>query len=400
MKKKLIINAATCDVSNVTAKTLEAYEQIHVNAAFLITSPQARGLLSSVRFTANVADTMDNEEGAVISIQNGSYAIKAGPAPHPPLILCVNGHLTVEPGAEEALAGFTSIRVNGKATYPESLSAALVRMQVNGTREVYPDGAILIEKNTVIDPIFILRAKDRLYYCPGTLTLTDPELEVHALAEKGTRFCARHAVIAQKHLETALPLLNEDAKITVVKEGYAYLQDSQKLTEQLIITHGSKLFVNGDLDIPSSGGDTISRLEGLQVAGQIKLPESLHDALMRKKPVYQSLFVYKGHLIADLLDCQADASLLALYPEGVTFLDCTKVTLDENLSAQDIRDKIRFVDCLQIYCSQEQKTAVESVSRDVTSIVLHSDKKAEDQEEEAQEEDQNTEVISAAMYVL
>ncbi|HHX21260.1 MAG TPA: hypothetical protein GX722_05665, partial [Clostridiales bacterium] len=52
MKKKLIINAAACDISKVSAETLEAYEQITVNAALLLSSPKARELMSGIRFIA------------------------------------------------------------------------------------------------------------------------------------------------------------------------------------------------------------------------------------------------------------------------------------------------------------------------------------------------------------
>ena len=83
MNRKLQINAAICDVSKVTEKTLEAYDRISVNAAQLITSKQARELLSRIRFTANTADTMETIEGAVMSVQNGEYTIKAGQAPQP-----------------------------------------------------------------------------------------------------------------------------------------------------------------------------------------------------------------------------------------------------------------------------------------------------------------------------
>ena len=398
MNRKLQINAAICDVSKVTEKTLEAYDRISVNAAQLITSKQARELLSRIRFTANTADTMETIEGAVMSVQNGEYVIKAGPAPQPPVMLVVNGKLKVEKGAQEALAGYVSILVNGQALYPSSLSGPLARMRVNGRSIAYPDEAILLKDRAVIDRTFVLRARDALYYASRSLIFTWKGLDVKALAGKGARFQSKKAVIAEELLQDALPLINEDAEIVIVPEGFTYLMGDQQLTQQLLRVHGTSLFVDGDLTVPPPEGDALAQIRSLTVTGNVMLPEALLEPFLALKSTYASLFAYKGHLVADKGMAEADETLMSLYPEGVTFYDCGMVRLNKDLSLEIIRDKMKFIGCGVVMCAPGQQTAVESVCEDVGKVL---DLNIADKTEEGlKQEDRDTEIINAAVYVL
>ncbi len=400
MKKKLKINAGVCDVSRVTEKTLEAYSHITVNAARLVTSQKARELLSAIHFTANVGDTLEAVEGSVLQVQNGAYTITAGPAPNPKVVLMVNGMLTVEQGAQEALGGYAAIAVNGKALYPRSLSGALAGMTVNGKSEAYPDGAVLLKSPAVIDQVFALRAKDSLYYSSGTLVMVDEALNAAALANKGARFQAKRAIIREQLVEQAMPLLDEQTDIVIVKQGYAYLQGDQVVSEQLVRRHGQQLFVDGDLSINHNALEALSQIRGLHVTGQVMLPENLLDAFMGLDAVYKSLFTIRGHLIADKVATVADAALMKLYPQGVTFHHCVNITVDPALSPEEIRQRLRFIACVQIRCAPAQQSAVHAVSTDVVSVQAEEGKASGVPFADMEQPDQDTEVISAALYVL
>ena len=202
-----------------------------------------------------------------------------------------------------------------------------------------------------------------------------------------------------------LPLLNEDAQVLVVKEGYAYLQGSRQLDEQLVFEHGVHLLVDGDLEIPLSSREVLESLKGLQVTGQILLNESMREQLKDLNPSYQSLFLYCGHLIKGANDVLIDDALLSLHPEGITCFDCTNISLTEELSAQQIKEKLRFVDCINIFCTPEQKIAVNNVAKDVINIQTHSENDGKtdqenDSETDEEELDPNTDIINTAIYVL
>ena len=56
-KKKLQINCAICDTRNITEEILSAYEAVQINAATLVTSPEAQALLGRYRVCVNTAGT-------------------------------------------------------------------------------------------------------------------------------------------------------------------------------------------------------------------------------------------------------------------------------------------------------------------------------------------------------
>lgn len=272
MKKKLAINCALCNLSQVSQEVLNEYESILINAATVITSPRSRALMARLPVKINAASTVDVPDGAELSQHNGSFEIKPGPPPEPPVVLVVNGRLVIHPGAREALQGYPSISVNGEALYPQGLSDALGRMKVNGASYAYPDEAILLKKNAVIDRVFVLRAKEGLYFSPRSIIMTDPELDVKALTDKGAHLQASRVYIANALLEAVLPLINDDAQVHVIPDGFAFLQGDQTLSEQLLRSQGHSLYILGDLHIPQDAAQALEQLEGLQVCGQISLP--------------------------------------------------------------------------------------------------------------------------------
>ena len=65
-KKKLQINCAICDTRNITEEILSAYEAVQINAATLVTSPEAQALLGRYRVCVNTAGTAAISPSAVV----------------------------------------------------------------------------------------------------------------------------------------------------------------------------------------------------------------------------------------------------------------------------------------------------------------------------------------------
>ena len=63
-----------------------------------------------------------------------------------------------------------------------------------------------------------------------------------------------------------------------------------------------------------------------------------------------------------------DIHVLGKYPKGVRVEDCAKVTLSEDLSAEDIMEKLHIVDCAMVICTKEQEEAVNMIAEDVAMI--------------------------------
>lgn len=393
-KKKLTINTALCDMTQANEESLSAYEAIEINAATIVLSRRVKELLANIPLTMNAAQILHADEGTVFSTQNGKAEITGDKAPAKPAMLIVNGKLIIHPGSEEALKGYVSISVNGKMLYPKSMGALLSQVQVNGSSLPYPDEAILVDGKLVVDELFALRARDCLYFVTGDLILADESLDTKALADKGTRFAARHAYIAQKLIKDALAMIDEKTPITPIPEGFAFVGGKSTLSGDLISRYGKRLFVAGQLVIPMDQEDALKQLEGLQVTGNIKLPASMLDTLRAIKPKYQELITYKGLVIEDKVKLHITPELLTQHPEGLSVEDCGVVTLDERISAQDILDKLTLRDCGTITCQPEQEYALMQVSSDIGAITPAKDDPAQDQEKE----DPYHEKINTAQY--
>ena len=399
MKKKLVINAAMCDVSHVSEQTLEAYDRLEINAAVVVSSPGAREKLAGLQVKINAATTLETVEGATLSVHNGTYEIKAGQKLQKPAILVVNGKLTIEKGAQEAVKDYLVILVNGQAMYPDSMAGHLGQMNVNGYSLSYPDEAILLGSSAVIDRVFILRARDSLYFAQRSVVLADKTLDIKALREKGARFQTKKAVIAEALLEVALPLFGDETDVVVIPEGLAYVKGSQELKEELLLMHGASLYIDGDLHIPAQAVQALEQLERCAVSGKVKISKGLLDRFLALAPVYKELSSYRGTMLSEKSEVRITPEMMDRYPEGVTLEECAIVKLDPQIAPETIEGKLRFEECGMIHCSPAQRNAVEHVSNDV-GMILDGEKDASGGEKADDEPDLQTEVVNAATYTL
>ena len=144
--KTMVINCALCDATQTREETLQAYDQVVINAATVLVSEESAQLLHRYNVSLNAAAVYTVPAGCQPKIQNGRYTISGDRTPERPTALMVNGALTIQPGSQEALRGYAAILVNGSVSCPESLSGQLPQLQVNGSTVIYPDNAILLKR--------------------------------------------------------------------------------------------------------------------------------------------------------------------------------------------------------------------------------------------------------------
>jgi hypothetical protein len=396
MKKKLVVNAAMCDVSHVSEQTLQAYESLEINAGVVVSSPQAREKMAGLQVKINASSTLDAVEGAAVNVHNGSYAIKAGQKLQKPAILIVNGKLTIDKGAEDVLKDYLVILVNGQALYPDSMAGHLGQMNVNGSSLSYPDEAVLLGSSAVIDRVFILRARDSLYFAQRSVVLPDKGLDIKALCEKGVRFLTKKAVIAEALLEEALPLFGDEVEVVTIPDGLVYVKGDQVLKEDLLRTHGNRLYIHGDLHIPMEADQALEQMERCAVSGNVKIVKELVDRFLALGPVFTKLASYRGALLTDRSEVRLTPEVMDKFPYGLTLEDCAIIKIDIRIAPEVIEEKLRLKDCGLIYCSPAQRNAVEKVSNDV-GMILDGEKDASEGDNEP---DLQTEVINTATYTL
>jgi hypothetical protein len=373
--KKMVVNCANCDMRNVSEETLKSYEQITVNAATVLVTPEKKDLIARYNVMLNVADVIEVPAGENVRVinQNGSYELTADRAPQDgeTVLLFVNGVLNIDADAAEAAQKYYKINVNGSVTMPKSISGRLNNLSVNGSVSTYPDGAIRLNRNAEIDKTFPLRAKENaLYWASRRLIFTDLALNVEKLNNLNVRFAAKTALIAESLAETVVPMLSEDTDILIVPDGTKFFGFDARMNKRFLKKFGTKAYINGDLTVEDDAEEILKEIEYLYVNGDVKIPEALADAFEDIDAHYDELMIQKktGKIIEDHVRATVDKALLEKYEDGILVTDCAMVHIAKDVSPELILERLTIADCAQVYCTEQQEAAVSAVSKDVASI--------------------------------
>ena len=345
----------------------------------MIVGERSKELLNKYPVTMNVANILELPDGQDIKVQNINGKGEIGPdANGEGVFLIVNGKLVISDGSQDAVKSYSRIVVNGKVLMPKSYEGRFSNIQVNGKTGYYPDGATILKADTEIDDLFILRASNTLYYSSGNLYFLDTGIDTEKMIEKSLKFCARKIVIAESLIRRLVSLFDEEAEIVKVPDGTKLIDDDLELKPKTIKKYGTKLCVTGDVSIMDA--EALSSLEYLFADGSVSVNKELEDAFDEIESVYDELRIIDPDLgyFVDRPLVKVGAAVLGKYPKGVRVEDCAKVTLSEDLSVEDIMEKLHIVDCAMVICTKEQEDAVNMIAEDVALIKVA----GQDQEDE------------------
>lgn len=372
MAKKLIINCDICDTRKATEATLAAYESILINCDDVLVNAASKELLSRFDVQFNCDNVVEVEGDVKSTNVNGRYQIKSTDEIPEKTFLMVNGVLEIGPGTQQVLKQYLGISVNGKAIYPESLSGAVGMLKVNGTVACYPDGAIVLKNNAVIDRTFTLRAKEKLYWSDKRMIIVDPSLNVEALVNKGATFSAGEVIIAEGLVEGLIDRIDEKARITIVPDGTAVVTNDLELDTTAIKRYGKKLCVLGDAKVYEEAGDALAEIAYLNIRGDVEVAESMLDRLMEAAAeISGKVNVMKrprGRLFENKLSFRVSKWLLEQEKNGVSVRNCVKLCLDEDVPNELILERLQISGCASVICAPGQETAVAAVAENVANI--------------------------------
>lgn len=372
MAKKMVINCSNCDARKVSEETLAAYESIMINAATVLVSPETKERLNQHGVVMNCASVLELDPDVEVSTSNGSAKIMSNDIVTGRRHLTVNGSLEIGPGTQKVLEQYVGIFVNGSVSCPESISAHLGKIKVNGAINTYPDNAIILKRNAVIDRLFALRAKNSLYWSAKRMIMVDPQLDAAVLEKKGATFSTKQVIIAESKVESMIELIDEKAEIIIVPDGTAVVLDDVELNEMTLKKYGTKLYIVGDLKVKEDGADILPQVEYLNIQGDALVTEELKQQLMEAiaeiSGTVKALKRPKGRHLEDKISLRLSKWLVEQEPDGISVSDCMQVTLDEDIPNDLILNKLSFSDCMKIKCSPEQEAAVAAVSEDVMTI--------------------------------
>lgn len=386
-KKKLVIDSKVCDARELTREKLAGYEKVVINSRILVVSPEARALLREFGVKINSATVLNLSEGEILRTKVINGPVKIGPTPAGEgegivEYVTLNGPVTVEPGGEETVKRWVGGTINGPVICPESVVGILTgRFTVNGPVDTYPDGCIRLESVTVLDGTFHLRARqDGKYYAARRVVALDPEVDFQTMIDKNLSFATKELVVNKSKVAQAALLVDETVKISAIPDGCAYVNGDARLTESLLRTYGSRLWVGGDLTMPTRDcANLLERVEYLQVKGCLRGTRKALDkaeALSRDGRLTLlcgEMKIMGGNTIEDRAVVAVDAGLLEQAEDGLVIRDCATVTIRDDIPLELLREKLlRIEDCAVVKCSPEQRPVVELVTYDVA--VLNSGK--------------------------
>ena len=244
---------------------------------------------------------------------------------------------------------------------------------------------MLLKNNTAIDRVFALRAKDTLYWASRLLFL-DPTVPADALRSKGARFDAKKVVIAESLVEKLIDLISEEADVKIVPDGTAFVNDDASLDENLILRCGTKLYINGDLEVKDGAEKALPKLEYVFVNGDVSIYKEFAEQFFAVKPEYDGVNVIDREsvrnydkVIEEKPSFKVDKALLERCPGGVLISECAVLKIAPDVPSDLIIERLSVKECGAVKCSPEQESAVCLVTEDCGQILT--DEKGDDEGE-------------------
>ena len=396
--KRMNINASIVDTRKVQEDTLSQFDAVSINGAILITSPAARAMMARHNVQINCSKSIDLDDETTLNTLNGKTTFTGRNTPNGRQYLLINGTLTITPDAGDALRQYMGMSINGTVYCPDFLGTVLAsKADLNGKLYTYPEGAVLLKNNAVLDKAFALRAESRLYWAAKRLIAVDEELDGEELAAKGARFMVPEAYVSESLADSLAPLFDADTRMVVLPDGTSVVQDDLTLNAAGLRRYGDSLLVLGDLYLTADCAEALGDLEYLQVEGDIYLPEDMADALdaVTETVLDGEVFYLPGKPLFGKLKMTVDKNLLDAFPDGLTLVACPKVYLADDLTPADVLEHLSLFDCGLIFCKPELQSAAEAVASGSFQVLPK-----EDDEEEAESSDPDNLIINAASYTL
>lgn len=376
-KKKLIMNCDVCDTRKIKEEDYSQYESILLNTDIMIVSAESKSILSRLPIVNNTDTILELPSDEKINMKsvNGSYEITGTTVVSENTMLTVNGSLIINPGTEDVLKNYARIIVNGSVKYPESLESYLNNMMVNGATSSYPDDSTVLKSTFEIDKYFPIRAREGAkYYVDSKVILTDKDVDVKKLAEKNVQFITKKFIVRESKLEESVPLFDEQVEFVVIPDDMAFVNDDVELDEAVVNKYGTRLYIYGDLDITDESVPVLEKIEKLVVKGEVSFLSRNLEAFKAVDAEYDELNVQKGRHFENSVSVTVDNSILEHSPEGIQIENTATVKIAEDVSVESILEKLHIENCANVFCSDNQISAVQAVCENVAHVGSAEDK--------------------------
>ena len=400
-QKVLVVNCDLCDARKINEENYQCYEEITLNADVVFVDERSKSVLNRLPVKLNMDIMFEAKPGIEYCLQviNGSSELNAQSFVEDHTFLIVNGDLSILPETKDILKKYESIVVNGCVKHPDDISLG-DKMHVNGATISYPKDCKMLEKEFVMDYYFPIRAKSNTrYFAENRVVMTDLGCDLFPLIEKKVRFVTKELLVLEEKVKEAIALVDETVRLTVIPEGYTYINENVLLDERSLRRYGNKLYIDGNLTIGEESLDCLPQLEGLKVKGDVLLKKKYQAEFEKIDAEYRKLVIIKGRVIENCVQASLDTATLDLDPDGIAVRCVSRLELAKDILPEKIMNQLEIANCACVICSEEQKAAVSFVSKNVARIETGD---AEEKKEEQEEAVSGKRVvqINADQYIL
>ena len=190
-------------------------------------------------------------------------------------------------------------------------------------------------------------------------------------------------------------MFDYDTEIIPAPSDCAIVGGSAKLNADLLDEYGTRLFVFGNLDARGNIADVLPQLEKLVVTGKITATRKNTAAIRNLGAKYKKLEIVREMTFTNVGNVRVTNEMLHA-SDGVAVQNCAVLTIDEDISTEDIKNLLEGANVGYIVGSKEQTAAAQSVCKNVGSVMAPE----EYEEYRNSKKDDNTVEIDTAEYVM
>ena len=302
-----------------------------INTDLLLVSAESRGVLERLPAICNTDNTLEVDDNANLIFQNGSTEINGSSAFPADAVLAVNGNLLIHSDTcRQTLEALRAVNVTGSLLCPASLLTCIKDLYAAGKIKTYPDDCVVLPPVFTPDEYFHLRAREgQKYYAEQEIRLTAPGIDLGTLRDKKVQFISPRFFVPAEKAADALELFNETASMEIIPQGYAFIDACEELSENL-----AEDFYQFNVECSS-----------------VKIVKE-----------------EKRHILENSPRITLDKDILTASPQGVLVRNSAVLTIEENITPQDILDHVEIVNCARVDCTEKQKAAVYQKSTNVPQI--------------------------------
>ena len=391
--KKVIGNVGILDVRTTRVEVLEEIDYVE-NAGLVISSEDNDEVMAKLTIH-NMGASF--KVPANCKLVNGGIQIDHAylQGQGSDFTLAVNGGVKImnDVTPEDIETGIKALYVNGGISCPKAVVSALKEklMELNGGMNAEGDDEetkqINVYGEEMVDDVSLeTLVKPARYVVYGTLSLLE-SIKISLFERIQEIELYGRVIVKEEYLRFVKPIITGPNRqtVTVIPEGYEFVRHSVNLDKAVLERkyESARLFTSNMLHFEDDvDTNTLKKaISSIRSGSVIVCKTALRDSVLDlcDGPTPQILHYGEKLIVVDDEHTFTKVEL-GLYPATFTFLVNGELTIDADIDADELRDKVEYIDCYgSIYVHDSAYAVVRSKLRTQAGEVINLDRKREDE---------------------